>query len=55
MLEPQGYDKGSSGAILKPGKDAIVSIKDYIIHNVLARDAARKAAAHAQPPEPQET
>src|SRR6266478_4782538 len=25
MLEPQGYDKGSSGAILKPGKDAIVS------------------------------
>ena len=30
-------------------------IKDYIIHNVLARDAARKAAAHAQPPEPQET
>jgi hypothetical protein len=30
-------------------------IKDYIIHNVLARDAARKAAAHAQSPEPQET
>ena len=30
-------------------------IKDYIIHNVLARDAARKAAAPAQPPEPQET
>src|SRR2546426_4833838 len=27
MLEPQGYDKGSSGAILKPGKDAIVSYK----------------------------
>ncbi len=26
MLEPQGYDKGSSGAILKPGKDAIVSL-----------------------------
>src|SRR5712691_4948226 len=25
MVEPQGYDKGSSGAILKPGKDAIVS------------------------------
>jgi len=30
-------------------------IKDYIIHNVLARDTARKAAAHAQPPEPKET
>ena len=30
-------------------------IKDSIIHNVLARDAARKAAAHAQSPEPQET
>jgi predicted nucleic acid-binding protein len=29
-------------------------IKDYIIHSVLARDAARKAAAHTQPPEPQE-
>src|SRR2546428_6770383 len=26
MWEPQGYDKGSSGAILKPGKDAIVSV-----------------------------
>ena len=26
MLEPQLYDKGSSGAIPKPGKDAIVSI-----------------------------
>jgi hypothetical protein len=25
MVEPKRYDKGSSGAILKPGKDAIVS------------------------------
>src|SRR2546423_4396936 len=32
MLEPQGYDKGSSGAILKPGKDAIVSKIPSFLH-----------------------